>query len=63
MGKPLKYTKVKVIRITETQHKTLIKMSGYNVNVGNFIRDAIAEKINRKYKEIVKPIKTDLCPF
>ena len=30
MSKPLKYTKVKVIRITDIQHQTLIKMSGYN---------------------------------
>lgn len=39
-------TKTKVIRISETQHKTLQKMKSYNVDVGKFIRDAIAEKIN-----------------
>ena len=60
---PKKYTKVKVIRITDIQHETLIKMSNYNVNVGNFIRDAISEKIKREYKDIVKPIKEIDCPF
>lgn len=63
MSKPKKYTKVKVIRITDIQHETLIKMSGYNVNVGNFIRDAITEKIKREYKDIVKPKVEIHCPF
>ena len=63
MSKPKKYTKVKVIRITDIQHETLIKMSGYNVNVGNFIRDAISEKIKREYKDIVKQIQDTSCPF
>ena len=63
MGKPLKYTKVKVIRITDIQHDTLIKMSDYNVNVGNFIRSAISEKIERDYSEIVKPVEDIKYPF
>jgi hypothetical protein len=58
-----KYTKTKVIRITDLQHKTLQKMKSLNVDVGNFIRDAIAEKLQREKIEIVKPkIKND-CPF
>lgn len=40
-----KYTKTKVIRISEVQLNTLQKMKSYNVDVGKFIRDAIAEKI------------------
>jgi len=36
------YTKIKVIRISETQHETLQKMKSYNVDVGKFIRDAIS---------------------
>lgn len=35
------YTKTKVIRISESQHKTLVKMKSYNVDVGEFIRQAI----------------------
>ena len=53
MGKPLIYTKVKVIKITETQHKTLIKLDSYNINVAKFIRDAISEKIKREYSELI----------
>lgn len=57
-----KYTQTKVIRITEIQHKTLQKMKFLNVDVGNFIRDAIAEKLQREKIEIVKP-KKEYCPF
>lgn len=57
-----RYTKTKVIRITETQHKTLQKMKELNVDVGRFIRDAISEKIDREKIEILKP-KKEYCPF
>ena len=43
------YTKVKVIRISEQQHKTLVKMKSLNVDVGNFIRQAIKDKIKKDY--------------
>ena len=43
-----KYTKTKVIRISETQHQTLQKMKSYKVDVGKFIRDAISEKIKKR---------------
>ena len=58
-----KYTKTKVIRITDLQHKTLQKMKLLNVDVGNFIRDAIAEKLQKEKIEIVKPKAKDNCPF
>jgi hypothetical protein len=58
-----KYTKTKVIRITETQHKTLQKMKTLNVDVGNFIRDAISEKLQREKIEILKPKGVNKCPF
>ena len=58
-----KYTKTKVIRITDLQYKTLQKMKSLNVDVGNFIRDAIAEKLQREKIEIVKPKIKDICPF
>jgi hypothetical protein len=58
-----KYSKIKVLRITEAQHETLLKMKSYNVDISNFIREAIKEKINREYKELKpKPIK-EFCPF
>lgn len=58
-----KYTKTKVIRITETQHKTLQKMKTLNVDVGNFIRLSIQEKLERDKHEIVKPKELNKCPF
>jgi len=58
-----KYTKVKVLRISETQHNTLVKMKSYNVDVSQFIRDAIKEKIKRDYKELLPKPKPEYCPF
>ena len=57
------YTKTKTIRISETQHKTLIKMKLYNVDVGRFIREAIAEKIKKEYSELIPKLKKQLIPF
>ena len=58
-----RYTKTKVIRITETQHKKLQKMKTLNVDVGNFIRLSIQEKLERDKHEIVKPKEVIKCPF
>ena len=58
-----RYTQTKVIRITETQHKTLQKMKYLNVDVGNFIRVAIQEKLERDKHEILKPKEKNICPF
>ena len=54
--------KTKVIRISETQLNTLQKMKSYNVDVGKFIREAIAEKIKREYKDLLPKPKNN-CPF
>ena len=54
------YTKTKVIRISEIQLKTLQKMKSYNIDVGNFIREAIQEKIKREYNNLLPKPK---CPF
>ncbi len=52
------YTKTKVIRISETQLKTLQKMKSYKIDVGKFIRDAISEKLKKEYKDLIpKPQK------
>lgn len=63
MSRPLKYTKVKVIKITESQHNTLLKMKSYNVDVSEFIRKAIKEKIKREYSELIPKQKKEYCPF
>ena len=57
------FNKTKVIRISETQLKTLQKMKLLNVDIGNFIREAIAEKIKRDYKELILKPKKSECPF
>jgi hypothetical protein len=59
----IKYNKVKVIKITQVQHDTLKKLDSYGVNVAQFIRDSISEKIQREYADLIsKPKKID-CPF
>lgn len=63
MSKSIKYTKVKVIKITEIQHKTLLKIASYQINVAQFIRDAIAEKINREHHNLIPKPKKEFCPF
>ena len=57
------YTKTKVIRISETQHNTLVKMKYYNVDVGKFIRDAISEKIKREYQYLIPKPNKIIIPF
>ena len=57
------YTKTKVIRISETQLNTLQKIKSYNIDVSKFIRDAIAEKIQREYKDLLPKPKKEYCPF
>lgn len=59
----IKYTKVKVIKLTEIQDNTLKKIASYNVNVSQFIRDAIAEKIKREYQDLLPKQKKEYCPF
>jgi hypothetical protein len=62
MPKPLIYTQSKVIKLTEVQYQTLKKLEKYNVRVCDFIRQAIAEKLQKEKIEIVKPKKSE-CPF
>lgn len=62
MATPLKYTKVKVLKITDVQHQTLKKLDSYKINVAQFVRDAISEKIQREYKDLIPKVK-NTCPF
>lgn len=43
----MKYTEMNTFRSTKKQKQTLRKMKSLNVDVGNFIREAIKEKLNR----------------
>lgn len=58
-----KYTKVKVIRISETQLKTLKKMKSYKIDIGQFIRDAISTKIKSEYQDLIPKPKKEYCHF
>ena len=53
----MNYTKVKVIRISEKQHNTLVQMKSINIDVGNFIRTAIKEKIDKDYSYLIEKTK------
>jgi hypothetical protein len=48
-----KYTKTKVLRVSEIQLLRLQKMKLYNVDVSQFIRDSIVEKTQREYAELI----------
>jgi hypothetical protein len=63
MSKPIKYTKYKVVKLTEVQYQTLKKLENYNIRVCYFIRDSISEKLQREKIEIVKPKEVIKCPF
>lgn len=63
MSKPIKYTKSKVVKLTEVQYQTLKKLEKYNVRVCDFIRDSISEKLQREKTEILKPKGVNKCPF
>jgi len=54
------YTQRQVIMITEIQANSLSKLKSYDVNVSQFIRQAIKEKIKRDWENIKEPkqIKT-----
>jgi predicted CopG family antitoxin len=58
-----RYTKTKVIRISENQLNTLQKMKSYNIDVGEFIRQAIKEKIKREYQELIPKQPKIKYPF
>jgi hypothetical protein len=59
----INYTKVKSIKISESQDLTLKKMKSYKVDVCRFIREAIKEKIDREYKDLIPKPKKEYTPF
>ena len=59
----IKYTKVKTLRISEIQSNTFSKMESYNINVAQFIRDSIREKLERDYKDLIPKPEKEYCPF
>jgi len=63
--KPLKnqYTYKKQIGFTQTQRKSLLKLQKYGVNINQFIRQAISEKIKHEWKFIKEKKERIKCPF
>lgn len=60
--KPI-YTEVFTLKISATQKRTLDKLKSRNIKVSDFVRKAIAEKINRDYAELQEKPKKEYCPF
>jgi hypothetical protein len=58
----LQLTYKKVISFTEQQKNSLKKLEEYDVNVNEFIRIAVREKIQKDWKGI-KESKDNKCPF
>ena len=59
----LQYTYKKQIGFTETQRKSLQKLENYGVNVNQFIRQAVKEKITRDWKQIKEEKERIRLPF
>lgn len=60
--KPL-YTEVFTLKISATQKRTLEKLKCRNIKISDFVRKAIAEKINRDYQDLKEKPKKEYCPF
>lgn len=58
-----KYTVIQTIRFSEKQAESLQKLKDYDVNVSQFIRIAIAEKIKRDWKTIKEKKERVKIPF
>ena len=58
-----KLTEIYTIRFSEKQAESLQKLKDYDVNVSQFIRLAIAEKIKSNWKEIKEKKERVKLPF
>jgi post-segregation antitoxin (ccd killing protein) len=56
-------TEILNIRISKEQKQTLDKLKEYNVNVSQFVRNAIKEKLQKEKAEIITNYKNLECPF
>ena len=58
-----KLTEIYTIRFSEKQAESLQKLKDYDVNVSQFIRIAIAEKIKSNWKQIKEKKERVKLPF
>jgi len=56
-------TKSKTIRFSEVQMNSLSILENYGVNVNQFVRIAVAEKIKKDWKTIKEKKEKIICPF
>lgn len=56
-------TKIHKVRLTETQSNSLKVLKQYEVNVSQFIRQAIKEKLQREWKSIKEKHERIKLPF
>lgn len=59
----MQLTKSKTIRFTEVQMNSLAILESYGVNVNQFIRLAISEKLKKDWKTIKEKKEKIICPF
>ena len=60
--KPL-YTEVFTLKISNVQKRTLEKLKSKNIKVSSFVRNAIKEKIERDYKDLIEKPEKIKMPF
>ena len=58
-----KYTVIHTIRFSKQQSESLQKLKDYDVNISQFIRIAISEKIKRDWKQIKEEKQLVKLPF
>jgi post-segregation antitoxin (ccd killing protein) len=58
-----KLTEIYTLRFSKSQAETLNKLKEYDVNISQFIRLAIKEKINRDWKSIKERKENVKTPF
>jgi hypothetical protein len=56
-------TKSKTIRFSETQKKAFETLENYGINVNQFIRLAVKEKLQKDWKKIKEKKEKIYCPF
>ena len=58
-----KLTEIYTIRFTKNQAESLQKLKDYDVNISQFIRIAISDKIKRDWKQIKEKKERVKLPF
>ena len=59
----MQLTKSKTIRFSEVQMNSLGILESYGVNVNQFVRIAVAEKLKKDWKTIKEKKDKIICPF